>query len=72
MSPTEERKSNAAEELSESLKARDAARLEAEKRGQKNLNQGMDATGHDATHRGINWGPSYKTRRKAKPKKNAK
>ncbi|HVB34152.1 MAG TPA: hypothetical protein VNJ52_07270 [Patescibacteria group bacterium] len=72
MSATGGRKSKAAEELNEALKSRDAARIEAERRGLKNLNQGMDATGHDATHRGINWGPSYKTRRKAKAKKSAK
>ena len=69
MSAAEDRKSRAAEELEASLDAKQNARLEAERRGLQNLNQGMDATGHDATHSGIKWGPSYKAHkpRKSKP-----
>jgi hypothetical protein len=68
----EKSKSRAAEEMESSMEERDKARLESERREVKNLNQGMDASGHDATHTGINWGPSYKARKKKKTKKGAK
>lgn len=67
----ERNKSKAAEELESEMEARDNARQESERHTLKDLNQGMDATGHEAKHPGINWGPSYKVRRKAKPKKDA-
>jgi hypothetical protein len=66
MSTRDEGKSKAAEDMKEELRARDEARREAERRGLKNLNQGMDASGHDAAHHGVNWGSSYRARRKTK------
>lgn len=64
MSVTEESKGRAAEELQSALEARENARREEERRTTTNLNQGMDHTGHEAKHAGINWGPSFKIRRK--------
>lgn len=70
MSNTEERESEAAEELESEMEERQEARLDAEDRLTKNLNQGYDDP-VDAKHPGINWGPSYRIRRK-QPSKRAK
>jgi hypothetical protein len=72
MSSAEDRKTRAADEFASEMESRDDARRSAEEQELKNLNQGMDATGHDAKHTGINWGPSYKARRKAKAKPESK
>jgi hypothetical protein len=66
MSTPEKQKSRAAEELAETLDARERARIEAERRGVTNLNQGLESSGHEASHPGINWGPTFRKRRKAK------
>ena len=72
MGSAEDRKSRAADKFSSEMEARDDGRRSAEEQELKNLNQGMDATGHDAKHTGINWGPSYKARRKSKGKQGSK
>ena len=68
----EKRKSRAAEEMQVSLEARESARRKVERQALTDLNQGMDATGHEAVHHGINWGPSYRARGKKKARQAAK
>lgn len=72
MNTPAEDKSRPAEEYESALEARDDVRTEAERRGLKSLNQGMDSGGYDASHPGIKWGPTFRKRRKAKAKKGAK
>ena len=72
MNSANESKSKAAQELSAALDAREDARIQAERRELTNLNQGMESSGHDVTHPGINWAPTFKKRRKANAKKGAK
>ncbi|HVB99590.1 MAG TPA: hypothetical protein VNJ12_09725 [Candidatus Dormibacteraeota bacterium] len=72
MSPAEKNKSRAAEELAAEMETRENARIQAERRGLTDLNQGMEASGHEAAHPGIKWGPTFTKRRKAKAKKGAK
>jgi hypothetical protein len=68
MSNTEESKSNAAEEMESKLEEREQARREGERDEWENVNQNIQTGTHDATHLGINWGPSYKALRR-KPKR---
>jgi hypothetical protein len=69
MSAAKERDSKAAEEMRSKLEDREEARLEAERSTLKGLNQGMEnPASQDTTHRGIRWGPSYRSRRKARKK----
>jgi hypothetical protein len=72
MSTEEERKSKTAEELESiaeeiesEMEERDETRLEDERAEREDLNQGMATGTHDSTHRGVNWPPSYRIRRKA-------
>lgn len=64
----EEEKSRAAEDMESSLEARDTARHQLERQAVTNLNQGLESSGHEAAHPGINWGPSYRARKKKKAK----
>lgn len=67
----EQRKSKKSEEL-ESMAARkdsesedrEDTRLEDEREQQGDLNQGMQTGTHDASHPGIKWGTSYKTKKR--------
>jgi hypothetical protein len=74
MATREERNSKAAEEMKLGLEEKDKARREAEQAKLQDLNQGTeDPAARGASHHGIHWGPSYKTRRKAaKPTKGPK
>jgi hypothetical protein len=66
MNKPEKRKSRIAEEMESKLEDRDEARLETERSRLKDVMQGMQDPGsHVTARRGINWGPSYRTRRKA-------
>lgn len=66
----EERKSRAVEEMQEKMAKRQEARRDAERATWTGLNQGTeDAAGFEVRHPGINWGPSYKIRRKRKASK---
>ena len=77
MDTKDEHKSDAAEELdktAEDLESqadqRDQERSVAERDEQEDLNQGMQTGTHDAVHRGINWGSSYRIKESTtKPKK---
>ena len=64
MSITNERKSKVPEELESELEDREEVRREDERSDWEDLNQGMQTGTHDVKHRGIKWGPSYRTRRK--------
>lgn len=64
MSDAEEKKSDAAEKMKWKIEERDQARRENEKDEWEDVNQNLQTGTHDATHPGINWGPSYKIRRK--------
>jgi hypothetical protein len=68
MSPKEERESKAVDELESELEDRDTFRRENERSEQGDLNQGMQTGTHDSSKLGVNWGPSYKTKRKKAPK----
>jgi hypothetical protein len=71
MKSTEDRKSKAAEDMEAAMEVRDETRREAERTTLKELNQGMGLGSHEAVHRGVNWGPSYRTKRKkGKSKRN--
>ena len=72
MNSADDRKSRAAEELAAEMETREKARIQAERREVTNLNQGMESSGHDVSHPGINWAPTFKKRRKAKSKKSPK
>lgn len=68
-----ERNSEIAEELESKLEDRDETRIETERARQKDLLGMQNPAAHDTVRRGINWGPSYRTRRKkAKTKQNSK
>ena len=73
MNAQEDRKRETAEQMKSELEERQEARRDEERFRLQDLNQGMqDPAGHETTHSGIRWGPSYKTRRKkAKPKSEA-
>ena len=72
MSNAKERNSEIAEELESKLEDREEARLETERARTKDLLGMQNPGAHDTVRRGINWGPSYKARRKrAKPKQNS-
>jgi len=60
---TNEREPEAAQELEAELDQHETARIEREQDEQEDLNQGMQTGTHDARHRGINWGPSYRVRK---------
>ncbi len=73
MSTPKERNSKIAEEMESKMEDREEARIEGERGRTKDLMGMQDPGAHDTIRRGINWGPSYKTRRKAaKPKQNPK
>lgn len=66
----EERKSRAIEEMHDKMAKRQEARRDSERAMWTGVNQGMeDPGGFEAKHPGINWGPSYKVRRKRKASK---
>jgi|GEM_PF-2972658 len=64
MSKAEETKSNVAEKMKWKMEEREQARREDEKDEWENVNQNIQTGTHDAMHSGINWGPSYRIRRK--------
>jgi hypothetical protein len=69
MNNTKKRNSDIAEELESKLEDRDEARLETERARTKDLLGMQNPGAHDTVRRGINWGPSFRTRsKKAKTK----
>lgn len=66
MKSAEDRKSEAAEDMERDMEVRDDIRREAERNKVKELNQGMGLGSGEAVHHKVNWGPSYRTRRKAR------
>jgi hypothetical protein len=63
---TEElKRDEAADELETAIEERDLNRREHETMLQKEVNQDVQTGTNDATHPGIKWGASYKTKRKA-------
>jgi flagellar biosynthesis/type III secretory pathway protein FliH len=54
-----------AEELESEAEERDEGRLEAERDEQEDLNQGMQTGTHDASYRGIKWGPADKIKKRS-------
>lgn len=61
----EENKSKAGEELESDMENSEQGRRDNEVGQQEELNQGMQTGTREATHSGVNWGSSYKTKRKA-------
>jgi hypothetical protein len=60
-------------ELQGELEDRDDTRREGEQVEQQDLNQGMDTGTHGSERHGVNWGPSYRTKRASSAgSKNAK
>jgi hypothetical protein len=57
------------EEYEAELEDHDSFRRENERSTQGDLNQGMQTGTHDSAKLGVNWGPSYRTKRR-KPKPN--
>lgn len=64
MGNSKPRKSKPGKELESELQERDEHRRESEVTLQKEVNQDVQTGTNDATHTGINWGPSYTTRHK--------
>lgn len=64
MSSQNENKPNAAKEMGSKMRDREQTRREEERGEWEDLNQSTQIGTHDATHSGINWGPSYKNRRR--------
>ena len=60
---TNERKSEAGQELEAEIAQRQADRIEVEQNEQQDLNRGMQTGTHDAVHTGIKWGPSHRVKR---------
>jgi len=58
-----EREPNTGEELEQEEEIHDENRREHDVMLQKEANQDVQTGTNDATHPGINWGPSYATRR---------
>lgn len=52
----------AEEDLRQEVELKEDERLTGERIEQQDLNQGMDTGTHSSTHRGVNWGPSYRMR----------
>jgi hypothetical protein len=50
----------AEEGFREDVEQREEGRLAIERTEQKDLNQGMDTGTNSSTHRGVNWGSSYR------------
>jgi hypothetical protein len=53
----------AEEELRHDAELRQAERLENEQVHQQVVNQGVDTGTHSSSHRGVDWGPSYRVKR---------
>lgn len=64
MRATEERKSEIVDEMERSMEDRQQARRDRELAEQEDLNQGIQTGTYDSRRSGINWGPSYRRRRK--------
>ena len=64
MGNREEGKSDTAGEMESKMEEREQARREEERVEWEDVNQSIQTGTHDATHPGIKWGPSYRTRRK--------
>ena len=52
----------AEEELRHDVELREEKRLEGERIERQIVNQGLDTGTHSSSHRGVNWGPSYRLR----------
>lgn len=65
MDEDRERKEKPAEELETEIEDREDDRHEHDVMLQKEVNQDVQTGTTDATHPGIRWGSSYKTKRKA-------
>jgi len=68
----EEHDTKAAEELESDVEEREEGAHEHDVMLQKEVNQGVQTGTNDATHAGIKWGSSYKTKRKASSRNRAK
>lgn len=66
MSNAEDRKSDAAEELEAQIEYREKDYVLTERATREDLTQGFSTGTHDFTHRGVNWPPSYRLRKKEK------
>jgi len=70
MSDAEDRKDEKLEEVAEEMESeaedRDDARRAADQNELGDLNQGMQTGTHSTEKLGVNWGPSYRVKRKAK------
>lgn len=64
---TRDRESRTVEEMEAEAERHEEEQLSEERATRQDLNQGFDTGTHDSTHRGVNWPPSYKVRRKASP-----
>lgn len=72
MNTADENVSKAGKEMESDIEEREEDRRESEISLQKEANQGIQTGTNDATHTGINWGSSYKTKRKAGTRGRAK
>jgi hypothetical protein len=72
MSTADENVSKAGEEMESDIEEREEDRRESEISLQKEANQDIQTGTNDATHPGINWGSSYKTKRKASSRRRNK
>lgn len=61
----EERDTKAAQEMESDVEEREEGAHEHDVMLQKEVNQDVQTGTNDATHPGIKWGSSYKTKRKA-------
>lgn len=61
----EERDTKAAQEMESDVEEREEGTHERDVMLQKEVNQDVQTGTNDATHPGIKWGSSYKTKRKA-------
>lgn len=68
----EERDTKAAQELESDIEEREEDRHESETSLQKEANQEIQTGTTDATHPGIKWGASYKTKRKSSTRNRSK
>ena len=69
---SEQSGTKAAQEMESDIERREEQRRESETSLEKEANQQIQTGTTDATHPGIHWGASYKTKRKASMRNRAK